>query len=93
MSAERHALDAALQFSAKLEQQIKEMRDEIHEQRMRNITLREQLRGVKDAVSDRPSPENTFQGPMFEQAAPEDPFAHNYARTQYPKCKNCGCPV
>lgn len=54
MSAERLALDAALEYSKQLEGKIAAMNDEIQELRQRNSELRRFIDGVKDALSDRP---------------------------------------
>lgn len=94
MSAERHALEAALEYSKKLEHDIKCLEDEVREQRDRNNELRRQVNNVKDAVSerDRPcDPSYHSDRPMCESAM--GPQTCDQATASRPRCKNCGCPV
>ncbi len=85
MSAERHALNAALSYSAELEEQIKAMSDEILEARRRNGELRRQLSNVKEAVSEgsRPEQPSPLMKAQCQTAMPKD----------CPRCKNCGAPI
>ncbi len=93
MSAERHAMEAALEYSKQLEKRIAALEDEIREQRMRNSDLRGKVSRVKDAVGDRDRPENMCEASM--------PMERNVASTREgagvftdcPRCKNCGAPV
>ena len=86
MSAERHALDAALEYSGQLERQLKAQDDEIDSVRLQNNELRRQLEAVKSAARDRSEPEcNQASTPMAMQARP--------IMSDRPCCKNCGCPI
>ncbi len=82
MSAERHALDAALNYAAKLEKEISMLRDQWQEERLRSAELRRKLNGVKDAVGcDTPRP---MQSVMSQcENAPSENVLHGldgYAR-------------
>ncbi len=85
MSAERHALEAALEYSKGLEGEIKHMRECIDEERMRSGELRRKVRDVKDAVGDRDRTE-----PM--QAQCSMPETMGTAKQIFPEgcCPNCG---
>lgn len=96
MSAEKHALEGALAYSKKLEQQIKLLSDDFQEQRMRNDTMRRQLRDVKDAVRDRDRP-SPMMGPQGEGSMPQgmqsEAMCEKATTEDCGRCKNCGCPI
>ena len=98
MSAERHALDAALAYSAKLENQIKQLKDENQEKRRRIADLSCRLSGVKDAIRDHGKVFN--DGPQCEASMPGEMMeAQGYKsadceeKADCPRCKNCGAPI
>lgn len=56
MSAEKHALDAALDYSRRLEQQLERTRQELQEERVRRDNLqqnRQELQDVWTEIRDR----------------------------------------
>ena len=96
MSAERNALDAALSFSANLEEQIKRLKKSIQECSNENRLLRNKLEHVKDAVHERGRPEPDFQGQSCEASVPHEVVnqcADNITKAPYNRCKNCGAIV
>lgn len=97
MSAERHALDAALAYSAKLERRIKELEQGIEEMYEKNNRILRQISDVKEAVAERDRPYN--DGPKCEMSSPEAMQAQPceppecYEKADCPRCKNCGAPI
>ncbi len=88
MSAELNALEAALSYSAKLEQQIAAMKDEIQEQRMRAARLREQVNGVKEALLERDHCQMHGRPIQMDEAKCNEP-----TKADCQRCKNCGYPI
>ena len=88
MSAERHAMEAALEYSKKLEADIVRLNHTNNEYSRTNRLLRQKLERIKDALSDgnyhqakSDCVEAQSSSPMC--GMPED----------CPRCKNCGAPI
>ncbi len=93
MSAERQALQAALDYSIQLENRIKELEAGIEKLYRERDGLQRQVNKVRNTVnSDRPR-EGDPMGPQCEASMPED--FQNTKQTAFTGvrcCKNCGAP-
>jgi uncharacterized membrane protein len=83
MSAERHAMEAALNYAKQLEHELKAMGGEIQEQRTRNNELRRQLNDVKDAVSDRDKPSSRPPAGCYAEDGANEVSAPQYEKAVF----------
>lgn len=101
MSAERHALQAALDFSKQLEHKLEEKQRHIDLLRAERGRLMCQLSDVKDAVRERDRPATKSpttphgeamcnEASMPQQAGSCDEYEK---KDPYNRCKNCGAIV
>lgn len=96
MSAERHAMEAVLEYSKKLEKQIECLKRENSGLAEQLIELRKFVRDVKDVVDERDRPIHYANGPQYgaatqQRMSPDEAMCNK--PEDCPRCKNCGCPV